>query len=70
MNIVNKHNFIDMLPIITKKIQEGYKMKIEFIKNEDQGEWKTVVDFQDGVDAKEVLDFLEEDGRKVEETIS
>jgi len=59
-----------MLPTITKKIQKGYKMKMEFIKDKEVENWETVVDFWDGVDAKEVLNFLEENDRKVKETIA
>ena len=67
MNIITKENFLEILPIISEKIKKGYKIKFEIIDNEDN--WETVVDFWDGVNAKEVLDFLEEqDGRKVEKT--
>jgi len=70
MNIVTKQNFIEMLPTISKKIQKWYKMKIEFIKDTNIENWETVVDFWDGVDTKKVLDFLEENGRKMEKTTS
>lgn len=68
MNIITKQNFLDMLPTITKKIQDGYKMKIEFIKDNEVDNWETVIDFWDWIKAQEVLDFLEKDGRKTEKT--
>ena len=68
MNIITKQNFLDMLATITKKIQDWYKVKIEFIKDNEVDNWKTVVDFGDWVKAQEVLDFLKKDGRKMEKT--
>jgi len=67
MTIITKDNFITMLPTLAKKIQSWYKLKVEFIEDDDN--WNTVVDFWDWVDAKEVLEFLEsENGWEMEKT--
>ena len=42
----------------------------DYVKDDKIDNWETVVDFWNWVKAEEVLDFLEKDGREVEETIA
>ena len=65
--IINKTNFSEILSIILDKLNNWQEIKVLIDENDKSDNWETVVDFWDWVDANEVLDFLEKNGRKVEE---